>query len=271
MHTIHSLFGTNFWASLFVIGNILLMETLLSIDNAAVLAIMVGKLPEKQRPKALEYGIWGAFILRGVCLALVSFLVSVWWLKIFGGLYLMYLCYGHFTKANDTVEEPSDPDTSTVFKFFHKYLGVFWSTVALVEVMDLTFSLDNIFAVTAFTSYLGLICIGVFIGIITMRFVAGYFVKLMEKFPFLENVAFVVIGLLGVKLALTLPEHFYPSSAFTKLITSEHADLFTSLLTLAVFIIPIVTSKFFNWPNRKASVDSAELTNAAKAVIHTTN
>jgi len=267
MQIIHELFGTSFWGSLFVIGNILLMETLLSIDNAAVLALMVRKLPKEQQPKALEYGIWGAFILRGACLALVSVLISVWWLKVIGGLYLIYLCYGHFSKANDTIEEASDPDDSAIFKWFHKYLGVFWSTVALVEIMDLTFSLDNIFAVTAFTKYIGLICVGVFVGIISMRFVAAQFIKLIEKFPFLENIAFIVIGILGVKLVLTLVEHYTPNSHFTKILTGEHADMVTSLFTLAVFILPILSSIFFNTPKKAEPPVATPTIEAAEDVV----
>lgn len=250
MNVLHALLGPDLKAGLFLLFNILLMETLLSVDNAAVLAVMVGKLPEKQRPKALEYGLLGAFVLRGLCLALVSFLISFWWLKIVGGLYLIYLTYGHFTPKDDTIEEASDPDESSIFKFFHRYLGVFWSTVALVEVMDLAFSIDNIFAVTAFTSHIGIICTGVFLGMICMRFVASLFCKLIEKFPFLEDVALVVIGFLGLKLILVLPEHLFPNSGFTKALTGEHVDLFTSLFTITVFILPVLTALLFGWPKR---------------------
>jgi predicted tellurium resistance membrane protein TerC len=49
-------------ASLAIIGNLIIIESLLSVDNAAVLATMVMDLPEKQRDKALKYGIWGAYI-----------------------------------------------------------------------------------------------------------------------------------------------------------------------------------------------------------------
>lgn len=269
---IHTLFGPDLKAGLFVIFNILLMETLLSVDNAAVLAIMVGKLPKEQKPKALEYGIWGAFILRGVCLCLVSWLVSIWWLKIVGGFYLMYLTYSHFSAGNDSIEEASDPDESVIFKFFHKYLGVFWSTVVLVEIMDLTFSMDNIFAVTAFTSHIGLICTGVFIGIVAMRFVATLFIKLIERFPFLENVAFIVIGILGVKLALTFYTHFAPTSGLTKALLSHNADLITSASTMLIFAVPIITSILFNYPKKPVPpVPTVETAAAAETIAEITN
>jgi predicted tellurium resistance membrane protein TerC len=122
--------------------------------------------------------------------------------------------------------------------------------VALVEVMDLAFSIDNVFAAVAFTDHLFLIYTGVFIGILAMRFVAQAFVKLMEKFTFLETIAFIVIGVLGVKLTSSLFTHFYPESPISHAIESEKTDLFVSLFTVAIFIIPVLTSLLFNFPKR---------------------
>jgi predicted tellurium resistance membrane protein TerC len=78
--------------------------------------------------------------------------------------------------------------------------------------MDLAFSIDNVFAAVAFTDHVFLIYTGVFIGILAMRFVAQAFVKLMEKFTFLETIAFIVIGVLGVKLSSSIFTHFYPGT-----------------------------------------------------------
>jgi len=60
-------------ASLLVIGNLIVIESLLSVDNAAVLATMVMDLPVKQRAAALKYGIIGAYLFRGLCLFLPLF------------------------------------------------------------------------------------------------------------------------------------------------------------------------------------------------------
>jgi predicted tellurium resistance membrane protein TerC len=70
-------------ASLAIIGNLIIIESLLSVDNAAVLATMVMDLPEKQRDKALKYGIWGAYIFRGLAMIFASVLLKFWWLKAF--------------------------------------------------------------------------------------------------------------------------------------------------------------------------------------------
>ena len=122
--------------------------------------------------------------------------------------------------------------------------------MALVELMDMAFSIDNIFAAVAFTPNLILVCIGVFIGILAMRFIAQWFVKLMEKYSFLETAAFTVIAILGIKLTLSIVEHFLPESAFSKFIGSHTADIGISVLTVLIFFVPILTSALFNYPKK---------------------
>lgn len=84
--------------SIAIIGNLILIESLLSVDNAAVLATIVMDLPENQRKKALKYGILGAYVFRGLALIFASVLISVWWLKPLGGLYLIYISVDWFIK-----------------------------------------------------------------------------------------------------------------------------------------------------------------------------
>jgi YkoY family integral membrane protein len=234
----------NPWYALAVIGNLILIESLLSIDNAAVLATMVMDLPKEQRGRALKYGIFGAYFFRGLCLIFASWLITIWWLKPLGGLYLVYLCVSYFykhstpKKEDDFLEKPHN----RLYVKFSRYMSPFWSTVVLVELMDLAFSLDNVFAAVALTDNLILICTGVFIGILSMRFVAQRFVKLIEKFPYLQTSAFLVVGVLGLKLTLSLWEHLNPDHPLTAQLKSESTDLFVSAVTLLIFFLPIILS-----------------------------
>jgi YkoY family integral membrane protein len=257
MDFLHTILGPDIKAGVLIILNLIVIESLLSVDNAAVLATMVLDLPPHQRKKALRYGIIGAYVLRGVCLFLASWLVKIWWLKPIGGLYLLYLSFNYFkgkiqAANNSGEEEVVDKSKNWLYRSTVGVFGVFWATVALVELMDLAFSIDNVFAAVAFTDHVVLIYIGVFIGILAMRFVAQAFVKLMEKFTFLETVAFIVIGVLGIKLSLSLYEHFYPETALAKILEGEKADIFTSVFTVALFLIPVLTSLLFNFPKRHA-------------------
>jgi YkoY family integral membrane protein len=234
-------------ASLAIIGNLILIESLLSVDNAAVLATMVLDLPENEREKALKYGIWGAYIFRGLAMLFASVLIKIWWLKPVGGLYLLYLVYSYW-KGKQTEEKEDDvidKKSNWLYRVTVGSLGNFWATVCLVELMDMAFSIDNVFAAVAFTPNILLVCIGVFIGILAMRFIAQYFVKLMEKYSFLETAAFVVIAVLGIKLTLSLVEHFQPESSFSIFMKSETADIIMSIVTVSIFFIPILVVKLF--------------------------
>jgi YkoY family integral membrane protein len=211
--------------SITVIFNIIILEVLLSVDNAAVLATMVKTLPKSSQKKALTYGIIGAYLFRGLALLFATILLKLVWLKIIGGLYLIYLA---FTNIKSNSEEMGHKPITVPF------LSVFWSTVLAIELADLVFSIDNVFAAVAFTNNIKLIYLGVFIGIIAMRFAATGFVKLIEQYPSLEKIAFWVVGILGLKLIL---------SVWLEELNLEHIDLIFSLLVSLAFFFPIIYKK----------------------------
>jgi YkoY family integral membrane protein len=207
--------------------NIMILEIVLSIDNAAVLAAMVKELPKDQQKKALTYGIAGAYLFRGLALLFASVLIKLVWLKVAGGLYLMYLAYNAL--STNVVQGGESKMTIKI-----PFLSALWSTIVAIEMMDLVFSIDNVFAAVAFTPNLWLICGGVFIGILAMRFATTKFVKVLEKNPILERVAYWVIGALGLKLV---------SSYWLHDLNTEAIDAVFSILTLLAFIIPLIIKK----------------------------
>ncbi len=262
--------------SLTVILNLILIESLLSVDNAAVLATMVLDLPKDQRKKALKYGIIGAYVFRGICLLFAAMLIQIWWFKPVGGIYLLVLAIKYFfTKKKEEdpqtiAEELERKQRSWLYRKTLGAFGPFWSTVILVELMDLAFSIDNVIAANAYTKNIILIWVGVFIGILAMRFVAQGFVRLMEKYPFLSICAYTVIGILGLKLTLSMVAHFYPCSEFALFLEGPQAclesqgkhlplgehptvwgDIVTSFLSIAIFIVPVLTSILFNFPKHQ--------------------
>lgn len=240
-------------AGLMVVLILVLIEGILSVDNAAVLATMVMRLPQEQRGKALKYGIFGAYAFRGICLALAAWLITIWWLEPLGGLYLLWLAWGHFSKHLSVETQGAEAvvtEGNLLYRRTIGLLGPFWATVAAVEVMDLAFSIDNVVAAVAYVkdfpmpSKLVLVCTGVFLGILAMRFAAQGFVKLMQLFPFLETCAFIVIAVLGIKLMLSVPRHFLPvGNPVHDFLASSYFDLGTSVLTLLIFIVPIVAHR----------------------------
>lgn len=82
-----------------IILSLVLIECLLSVDNAIVLAAQTQKLPDKvQQEKSLFYGLWGAYVFRFIMIGLGAYLINFWEVKVFGALYLMYLSLNHFWK-----------------------------------------------------------------------------------------------------------------------------------------------------------------------------
>ncbi|MDG4657456.1 TerC family protein [Ectobacillus antri] len=194
------------WVLLILIA----LEGILAADNALVLAIMVKHLPEDQRKKALFYGLAGAFIFRFGSLFLISFLVDVWQVQAIGALYLIFIAASHFTKKKVVKEQKERTDG-------------FWLTVLKVELADIAFAVDSILAAVALavtlpklgsgtigglnTGQFLVILAGGVIGLIIMRFAANYFVALLQKRPGLESAAFLIVGWVGVKLAVYTLSH----------------------------------------------------------------
>ena len=246
---LHHYLGPDLKVAGFIILNLIVIESLLSIDNAAVLARLVMDIPVHQRKAALRIGIVLAYIFRGACLVFASILIKISWLKLLGGGYLLYLFFDFFykkVKAHHQIQEHKIPKR----KF--NFLSPFISTFLMVEIMDLSFSIDNVFAAVAITSNVVLVCIGVFIGIFTMRIVAGYFVRLMELFPFLDTIALIVIGLLGVKLCLSFFAP-YIGGEIQQHIDGRNTDLYFSLITVSIFTLPILASVLFDFPKKKST------------------
>ncbi|WP_185883198.1 TerC family protein [Blattabacterium cuenoti] len=214
--------------SLSIIGNLILIESLLSIDNAAMLATMVKNLKEQDRNKAMRYGMIGAYFFRCVCLLFTSSLIKIWWLKTLGGLYLIFIgiknLFFNGIKTN---------------KFQKKYS--FLQIIILLELVDLAFSIDNIFASVALSNNIILILLGSFIGIFSMRLMAKFITKLIDQYPELNHSVLFIIMVLGIKLVFTSFEtHLFIFEKITK--SKIIQEILFSLLIFFFFIFSILIS-----------------------------
>ncbi len=172
------------------IGLLVLLEGLLSADNALVLAVLVRRLPAKQRKQALRYGIVGAFFFRFIALLVATWLIHAWYFKLSGALYLIYIGLAHLLHPQKS-HEPSS-----------SLKGSFWRVVISVELTDVAFSIDSILAAVAMSEKLWVIYVGGIAGIIAMRFVAGAFITLLDRMPGLIFGAYLLVIWIGLKLLL---------------------------------------------------------------------
>lgn len=184
-------------ADFLTIGLLVLLEAVLSADNALVLAILVMGLPRKEQTRALRYGIAGAFVFRSIAVLLAAYLIRVPWVTLGGGLYLVYLALAHFRQARAAEGHRTPAPAMPAFG-----LSAFWATVVRVELVDVVFSVDSILVAVALSPKTWVIITGGLLGIIAMRFVAGQFIALVRRYPAIVDGAFVIIGWIGLKLLL---------------------------------------------------------------------
>jgi tellurite resistance protein TerC len=199
-----------------IVIQLIFLEGILSIDNAAVLGAMVSVLPDDQPvpyPKplkflqpftnrvlgmqqtaALKVGLLGAYLGRALMLLLASYVIANPWLRLLGAFYLIKLAFENLAVAEHT-EGESGRQTRTA-------AGTFWSVVLGVELADLAFSIDNVVAAVALSSELWVVMLGVALGIVTMRFAAGIFTHMIRIEPILEQAAYILVLAIGIELVL---------------------------------------------------------------------
>lgn len=182
---------------------LIVLEGLLSADNALVLAIMVRHLPSKEQRKALLYGLGGAFVFRFVAILLATLIIQLWWLQLVGAVYLAWITIKHFAaarKAND-----AGPDAK-------KLVGKgFWATVVAVELTDIAFAVDSVVAAVAVEprpEKIWVVYSGAIFGVVLLRFAAGAFIRLLDKYPIFEHLAYALIGWVAIKLGMMSLHNF---------------------------------------------------------------
>ncbi len=204
------------WSLILIILNLVYLEGILSIDNAAVLGAMVSHLPRHepipwprplrflQKPAhrllggqqiaALKAGLFGAYLGRGSMLFAAAWVVRNQWLLLLGGLYLVYLAFSHFGAQAEVAERHTGSGAVPAAA------RSFWVVVLNVELADLAFSIDNVVAAVALSRVMWVVLTGVFLGIVTMRFAAGIFARLIEREPILEATAYLLVFVIGLEL-----------------------------------------------------------------------
>jgi YkoY family integral membrane protein len=182
-------------ADLLTIALLVVLEGLLSADNALVMAVMVLGLPKAEHRKVLSYGLVGAFLFRILATLLAIYLIKLVLAKLLGGLYLLYLTFVHFSRRGGAAARQSPPPARPAFG-----LSAFWAAVVRIELVNLAFSIDSILVAVAMSPKRWVVITGGVLGIIAMRVVVGQLLRLIQKYPALVDGAFVIIAWVALKL-----------------------------------------------------------------------
>jgi YkoY family integral membrane protein len=184
-------------SDLLTVGLLVVLEGLLSADNALVVAVMILGLPRREQKMALQYGLLGAFAFRILATLLAVYLIRLAWVKLLGGLYLLYLTYQHFFRSGDA-EQRSKPRPAKPWMG----LSALWGTILKVELVNVAFSVDSILVAVAMSSKTWVVMTGGLLGIVAMRIVISQLLVIVRRYPTLVDGAFVIIALVGGKLLI---------------------------------------------------------------------
>ncbi len=199
------------WSEILTLLPILIiLELLLSADNAIALASLTKSLNSPLlRSKALNIGITISLLFRIFLILLSNILLKFIIIRIFAGLYLIYLFISNifFSSKSNTQESENDKNNNN-FKFL--------KIVVLLSLTDFAFSIDSITTAVAISDQYILVIIGAIIGVLALRFTSSIFLSLLEKFLRLETAGYIAILIVGIKLLLntlitetTLPDYYF--------------------------------------------------------------
>lgn len=165
------------------------LEAILSADNAiALAAIAQGLEDEKQQQRALNFGLVIAFLLRVALILTARWVLQYWQFEVMGAGYLLWLVYQHFTSDEDS-KHHHGPRFASV-----------WQAIPIIALTDLAFSLDSVTTAIALSREVLVVLLGGMIGIITLRFMAGLFIRWLEEYEYLEDAGFVTVAFVGLRL-----------------------------------------------------------------------
>ena len=237
-----------------IIAQLIFLEVILSIDNAAVIGAMVAKLPNdqptpwpralqpffsrfdgllgSQREAALKVGLFGAYAGRIVMLVLASIIIQYAWMQILGALYLIYLASKHFVeRIQHHQARRANPESDLPIKLEKG----FWQVVLTIELADLAFSLDNVVAAVSLSERLWVVILGVAIGIVIIRFAATLFTRMIAWEPALEHAAYLLLVAIGGELVL---EHWFDI---------ELGDLAKFAISVAILALTVIVARLYAW------------------------
>ena len=176
-------------ATLWPLFQIIVIDIVLSADNAIIVGVAAAGLPADLRRRAIVFGIAGAAVIRIICAVFVVQLLSIIGLLLAGGLLLAWVCWRMWRELR-SAEAESDNDAAL------KTAAATTMTAAMVNIIvaDVTMSLDNVLAVAgAARDNVELLVFGLVLSVALMGAVANYVAKLIQDHKWIAYVGLIVI------------------------------------------------------------------------------
>ena len=173
--------------------SIILVNVLLSGDNAVVIAMAVKTLPADKRKMGIAIGVGGAALLRLVLTFFAAELLSLNYIRLLGGLLILWIGVKLLTEsAGDSLAEPQPLSL--------------WHAVWMILVADITMSTDNILAVAGLSrNNPWLLAFGLGLSIAIVMFASSIFASFMDRYPVILYIGAAILGRVGGDLIVSDP------------------------------------------------------------------
>ena len=179
---------------------IVLIDIVMSGDNAIIIGMAAAGLPPELRKKAIFWGIIGATVLRIFFAVIVVQLLAIIGIKVVGGLLLLWVCWRMWQeiRAGVTVEDMEREADEKAQKGPPKTMRM---AMINIIVADATMSLDNVLAVAgAARDHLEMLIFGLVLSIALMALTANFIAKLLEKHSWLGYLGLAIIAYVAVQM-----------------------------------------------------------------------
>jgi YkoY family integral membrane protein len=181
--------GLNVFFLLFIL---VALEAVLSADNAIALAAIAQGLEDKKlEGQALNIGLVFAYVLRITLLLTATWVQKFWQFELLGAGYLLWLVFQHFSSQEDESNHHHGPRFKSL-----------WQAIPVIAFTDLAFSLDSVTTAIAVSQETWLVITGTTIGIVTLRFMAGLFIRWLDEYANLEDAGYITVAFVGLRLLL---------------------------------------------------------------------
>jgi YjbE family integral membrane protein len=179
----------------FLVGflSIIIVNLVLSGDNAFVIAMAVRSLPRKQRMNGIAFGVGAAVVLRVVLTFFAAMLLQVQYVKLIGGAVIIWIAVKLLIEG--APEDKLQEDAKSL-----------WHAIRIIIVADITMSLDNVLAVAAASKgNFFLLMFGLGLSIPIVMFASTLLVLLMDKYPIIIYIGAAILGQVGGEMMVTDP------------------------------------------------------------------
>lgn len=167
--------------------SVVILASLLSLDNSLVVAAIAEKLPRHQEQKAIVFGLAAGIAFRLIALFVAGFIIEYPIVKVVGALYLVYIAWSHFW----------GPEAEEQHHHAREHLG---AAIVAITLADIAFSVDNVVATVAMSPKLAVVLVGTLVGGIAMIFTTKLVLVLLKRYHLLESTAYGIVAFVGLSI-----------------------------------------------------------------------